>query len=391
MASCAIGNVLMSRRKIGIVGARGVGNYGGFETLVAELAPRLSKQGFSVYCSVERGTETSIVGVPNLQIITFPLSMPANYYLRHLFEFLYDFYFCTYLSFKTRCDVVYLLGTTINILSAIPRTCGAKSIVNMAGVEWKRSKFSSLQRRLLKFSFFLCLLGANVMVIDNPALSEEVPERFQRKTALISYGVDEPAATKWDTRVLPKQKLPLKPTRYWLVIARVQPDNNIDSVIRAYMFCGSVLPLVIVGDYACPPKYKRSIEEAAKSAPDGKTVLLLGGIYDHGILDMLRENAFGYIHPHSIGGTHPSLLEAMITRSTIIANDTPFNREVGRSSILYFKTPDELAEHIDSIEASPEIRQNFASAAYREAKARFSWNDVVDGYVRLFSRLLEVG
>src|SRR2546425_12238894 len=107
MGGCAIGNVLMPRRKIGIVGARGVGNYGGFETLVAELAPRLSKQGFSVYCSVERGTETSIVGVPNLQIITFPLSMPANYYLRHLFEFLYDFYFFTYLSFKTRCDVVY--------------------------------------------------------------------------------------------------------------------------------------------------------------------------------------------------------------------------------------------------------------------------------------------
>ena len=130
------------------------------------------------------------------------------------------------------------------------------------------------------------------------------------------------------------------------------------------------------------------IEKSIKEIPLGKKIIMAGGIYDQNVLNMIRQNAFGYIHPHSIGGTNPSLLEAMVTRNAIIANDNVFNREVAKDSVLYFRGREELIGQMKFLENNPEARSKLKQSAYDSVLLGNSWDKIADDYERLFNDLL---
>jgi len=372
--------------RIALVGARGIGNYGGFETFVSELAPRLSVKGFEVYCTSEIDG-SKYRGYEDVNIVNFPLKMPSTYVLRHLFEFAYDLYFDFYFSFKQKSDLIYFLGTTVNIFSILPRLVGKKSIVNMAGLEWKRTKFNVVYRKMLKLFFSLSLIGSNYLIIDNVNLIDSVEKKSRNKVVLISYGVNDMKAMPWSQTRLPFHAN-VNPDEFWLIVARLQPDNNVHEIIEAYKEAPSDKPLIIIGDYACSAKYRAMIEKSINGIPLGKKIIMAGGIYDQSVLNMIRQNAFGYIHPHSIGGTNPSLLEAMVTRNAIIANDNVFNREVAKDSVLYFGSREELIGQMKFLENNPEARSKLKQSAYDSVLLGNSWDKIADDYARLFGDML---
>ncbi|QUH22621.1 DUF1972 domain-containing protein [Methanobacterium alkalithermotolerans] len=371
----------MPNKKIAIVGARGIANYGGFETFVSELAPRLVEKGFEVYCTCERDTEMP-PEYKGAKLIYFPFKMPENYQLRKIVEFFYDIYFGIICSFKY--DIVYFLGFSANIFTVFPRILGKKSFVNMAGLEWERSKFSKNERMLLKFFFKLALIGSNYTIIDNKKLINHIDKKYHDKVVYISYGVNEIPEIKWEQKIIDYYtNTKVNPSAYWLAVARLQPDNNIETILEGYIKSNSNKPLIIIGNFSCEEDYEINIKTIINNWPD-KKIILTGGIYNQKHLNMFRQHCFGYIHAHSIGGTNPSLLEALIMKNIIIANDNDFNREVAEDNVIYFNNDYDLSEKINSIEKDYFDYTKLSELSYKKAKTDFSWDNIVNNYKNLF-------
>lgn len=372
----------MSGKKIGIVGARGIANYGGFETFVSELAPRLVSKDFDVYCSCEKDDEM-LPEYKQANLVYFPVKMPQNYQLRKFLEFFYDLYFGFLFSFK--CDVVYFLGFSANLFTFFPRLLGKKSYVNMAGVEWERSKFSKNERSLLKLFFKLAVIGSNNVIIDNNKLINYFHHKYHHKALYITYGVDLIPKIEWNQDTIDSYThSDVLSQEYWLAVARLQPDNNIETILNAYMKSNTHKPLIIIGGFSTDDDYEKTLKNSLNHN-NGKEIIFTGGIYNQDDLNMFRQNCFGYIHAHSIGGTNPSLLEAMVMENIIIAHDNEFNRDVAKDAALYFKDDQDLRDKIELVESRSSEFSYLKKNSYENARSNFNWETIVNKYSKLFS------
>lgn len=370
----------MSKGKIAIVGARGINNYGGFETAVAEIGPRLVKEGFEVYCSAEKENDDLVNEFKGVKIYYFPVKIPKTGVLRTILEVYYDFYYNFIAAHRLQCDYVYTLGICGSVCTVIPRLFGKKSIVNVDGVEWRRSKFSKVQRFLLKIFTKVAISGANYAVVDNNALKNFINPKYWDKIKYIPYGVNEFEEIPWDQS---KIDIQIFPNEYWLIVARLEPENNIHLIIRAYLSSDSKKPLVIVGDFVSD-RYKSFIEKILKNKRQNKVIIFTGGIYDPEKLNMLRQNCFAYIHGHSVGGTNPSLLEIMAMKNIIIAHDNEFNREVATDTILYFRDAFDLKIQIENIDSNYDQYSQLRNIANQRVKMEYSWDTIINKYLLIF-------
>lgn len=381
----------MSPRKVAIIGARGIANYGGFETLVSELAPRLRERGYEIMCShrwVDQASRTrEFRGVTPLY---FPFRFPKSILFSRFFELLYDSYFLVMCSLWLKCDLIYCLGTGAGFALPIGRLAKSKTIVNIDGLEWKREKFGRAQRNLIRWLFLSCYLFSDFILVDNNRLTEYVPARYQKKIVFIPYGVTIPECSRIDSKVAEDHARPALsiPTGedYWLVVSRLEPDNNIHTIVRAYSESRTKKHLLIVGSFSSC-QYEVRVRETLKELPEGKNVVFSGSIFNQSHLTHMRCHAFAYIHGHSVGGTNPSLLEAMSVGKAIIAHDNVFNREVCSRSALYFKDSSDLARQMDALEGNREMSAKLGSEAREIAMVKYGWEAVVDAYDRLFLRV----
>lgn len=379
------------RTKVAIIGARGISNWGGFETAAREIAPRLVERGYDVYCSCEKNS-CDLDTYKGVKMVYFPIEMPNNYELRKVFEVLYDLYFIIRCPTALNCDIIYSLGYNANILTLFPRLFRKKIVLNLAGVEWERSKFGRVQQQIVKLLFLLASIGTNQIIIDHEELRSYVPSRYHDKVVYLSYGANEPSVPSWNTSRLTdytgsKEAQTITPDEYWLVVARLEPDQQIRTILDAYLQSASSKPLVVVGDFSSK-NYEKAVMEAVQNVPRGKQVFFTGGIYDQELLTMLRSNCFAHLHGHTKGGTNPSLLEAMINRNIIIADDNKFNREVCRDFALYFKNPDELRYQMGLVESDPSKYAEMRDKASERVRAAYSWDTVADQYDAFFTQLV---
>jgi rhamnosyltransferase len=378
-------------KTVAVIGARGISNWGGFETAAREIAPRLVEKGYDVYCSCEKN-RCDLDTYKGAKMIYFPPRMPKNYGLRKIFEVLYDLYFIIRCSTTLNCDIIYSLGYNANILTLFPRLFRKKIVFNLAGVEWERSKFGKVEQKIVKLLFLLASVGTHHIIIDHEELKSYVPSRYRDKVVYLSYGADEQVAPPWNARRLAdhagsKEALNISPNEYWLVVARLEPDQQIGTIVDAYLQSASTKPLVVVGDFSSK-NYEQAVTEALHNVPRDKQVIFTGGVYDQDLLAMLRRNCLAYIHGHSKGGTNPSLLEAMINRKTIIADDNKFNKGVCRDLALYFKNADELQHQLGMIESDPSKYVEMRNKAYERVRAEYSWDSVAVQYDTFFAQLL---
>ncbi len=379
----------MNQPRIAIIGARGIANYGGFETMVGELAPKLVKKDYIVYCSCEKPINgEQLENYNGVKLIYFPIRAPINYTFRKIFECFYDIYFIIKCSII--CDVVYSLGLCGGISLLIPRFFGKISIVNIDGIEWRRSKFSVVEKNLLRIFFTFSTISASYIVIDNKHLINYISARYRKKAVYISYGAKPHKYIQWDMnkliRYIDKEDfLKISQGKFWLVVARLEPENNIHIIIDGFIKAKTELPLVIIGDFTSN-KYRDEINDLITNNDLNNKIILLGrSIYNIEMLDMFRQNAFAYIHGHSVGGTNPSLLEAMVMKNIIIAHDNEFNREVGGDFALYFKDESDLKNKIEMIEKNPKEYIKLKEEIYKRVKENYSWDRACEKYDEIFN------
>lgn len=368
---------MVGKRTLAFIGARGIGNYGGFETFVKEVAPIIQEHGTQVYCSCEIDDHSLGDEYKGARLKYFPLRPPVRYLARKVFEAIYDNYFL--FTAPSYADDIVLLGTLGAPSIVVPRMMGRKVFVNIDGMEWRRDKFSKLEKWVLRMTFHVCSIFANGIIIDSRQLMEHVPEGARERSVFIAYGVHPQEMVAADQGIRERlEACGLVEKNYWLVIARLEPENNIHTIVQAYENAGPERPLVVVGNFTSE-EYEREVRSRSKN------VVFLGHVYDQRYLAYLRQNCFAYIHGHSVGGTNPSLLEAMASDLIILAHDNGFNREVLEDKGLYFGSIETLAQRITDVEGRPEHYAPLAAQAMERVLANYSWEDIAQAYEELGS------
>lgn len=367
-----------------------MGNYGGFETFVSEIAPRLRERGFDVSCASRLPAQGAPVEeYMGVKISYFPFRFPRGSRAGRLFEILYDWYFGMRSSFAERVDVIYCLGIAPGLIFPLFRLPGTKLVVNIDGVEWRRAKFGFAERSYIRISYMGAFLGANRVLLDNAKLVDYIPEWVRRKAVIIPYGATPRPKLEWSSEAIARSGLSeleeLRPHEYWLVVARLEPENSIHQIVEGYTRAKTSAPLVVIGDFSTD-SYRRRVEALVPDS-EGKRILLVGSVYNKELLDMLRVNCLGYIHGHTVGGTNPSLLEAMACGNLIVAHDNEFNREVARDGALYFGDAESLALLLDGRRDDLSGSERLRGIARKRSEEAYSWDVVVDAYASLFAEM----
>ena len=373
--------------RIAIVGSRGIpARYGGFETVVEALAPRLVEKGWNVLVSCEgpkgQGKPAIYKGV-NL------FYFPVRPFFRIIYEVLYDVY--SLVKSSLMCDCIYMLSYSAGLFFFIPKIFDKKLAVNVDGLEWERDKFNKLEKFILRISEKYAVRFVNTIIVDSKEIKKYIDGKYTKKAIYITNGVDVPNSEDWDERKLNsvdflKGLTPLLANDYWLVVGRLEPENNIHLIVQSFLQSNSKRKLIVIGNTSSK-KYQKQLSKILEKDYDRSRVVLTGAIYNMNILNMLRQNCFAYIHGHSVGGTNPSLLEAMSMKNVVIAHDNKFNREVGEQTILYFKDACDVTVKITEVENNHESFTQLREAAYSRVLSRYSWHDIVEKYNKLFKEL----
>ena len=373
----------MLKKKIAIIGSRGIpNNYGGFEKFTEILSTLLVSKGHEVIVSCERPSNNCFQSpYKGVELFYFPLKPPEFPAARIVYEFLYD----VYALFKAarNADIVYMLGYSAAMFFFIPKLFGKKLWVNPDGMEWKRTKFHPVIRWLLKVCEKLAVFWADKMIADSMEIKKYLDAKYGIEAEFIPYGALDVQPIPWEDNKLPEDlrgKVTLNP-HYWLMVARLEPENNIHTIIEGYIQSSVEMPLVVVGNFGSP-----AYEEQVKAIADrnrNKKIVFAGGIYDKVSLNMLRQNCFAYIHGHTVGGTNPSLLEIMRMKTVILAHNNEFNREVCQDFALYFDDVKDLSRKMEIIDAKRESFFELKDQAHERVLNDYSWEGVVKEYETL--------
>ena len=360
----------MTSLRIGILGTRGIPNrYGGFEQCAEYLAEGLVKKGHNVWVYNSHNHEYQDKKWNGVNIVH--CYDPENK-IGTAGQFLYDLN-CINDARKRKFHVLLQLGYTSNSIwyKRWPKNC--KNIVNMDGLEWKRSKYSSTVQKFLKKAERWAALNGDFLVADSVGIEKYLKEEYNKPATFIAYGADifsEPTESVLD-------KYNLKPEGYNMLIARMEPENNIEMILKAHIMSGTGRELIVVGK--TDNDYGKHLVSSYSHKAD---IRFLGGIYDIAVVNNLRYLSHLYFHGHSVGGTNPSLLEAMGSNSLIAANDNLFNRGVLGEDAFYFADEQELVDTIRKVIAKSD-HKTYLNNNKRKIRDQYNWPRIIDEYEKL--------
>ena len=369
------------RPKVAILGTRGIpALHGGFETFAERLALHLGALGWDVevYC---QGVAPAAPHPGFERIGLVHIAVPFG---GSLGSVLFDLA-AMLRAVRTPDRLLLVLGYNTALFGILARLRGAVQIINMDGIEWRRAKWPLPVRAWFWCNERLaCWLGDG-LIADNPHIADHLATRADRsKISMIPYGADPVAGAGSDHL----SRWALRPGGYALVIARPEPENSILEIVRAYSARARPCPLVVVGLRADggSSRYRRDVLASA-----GPQVQFIGPVYDADTIGALRYHARLYLHGHQVGGTNPSLVEAMGAGCVILAHDNRFNRWVGGGALRYFAAEAEL----DLMLAAQLDDGNELCAAMRKATrerhaAVFRWSGILDQYTRLLQQAAPV-
>lgn len=347
--------------KLSILGCRGIpGNHGGFETFAERLSRYLVAQGWAVtvYCEDYEGQEMSEKYWNGIRLINIPVPNETA-----LSTILFDWK--STLHAAKEGNLILTLGYNTAIFCTWYRLKGLTNVINMDGIEWRRQKWSAPERAWLYLNERLgCLLGDH-LVADHPEIADHLATRVPRKKiTMIPYGADRVGAA--DASLL--EPYGLTPGDYSIVIARPEPENNILEIVSAFSHRKRNAKLVVLGNYRPEENdYHQQVLAAASNE-----VVFPGGIYDADTVGALRYYATLYLHGHSVGGTNPSLVEAMGAGAAVLAHDNRFNRWVAGPGASYFYNEAECAREFDRLLADADTRHAMKLASLERFREGFT-------------------
>jgi glycosyltransferase involved in cell wall biosynthesis len=367
--------------KLAILGSRGFpSTYGGYETLVRQLAPYLVRAGHdvTVYCRArDEGRRTWLnedvhcIATPghdtkSLSTLSFGLTATLD------------------ASFR-RFDSILVLNIANGFWFPALRAARTPFAVNTDGIEWERGKWSRLGRATFQAGAWMTARNATALICDSKAIGDIWRERFGCDSTFIPYGA--PVLDDVGRDRLGTVGLEVEP--YLLVVARLAPENNVELTLDALDLLGQDAPLAVIVGSA---NFDSPIEARLRSMETAGRIKWLGHVDDQELLTQLWAHNVVYIHGHSVGGTNPALLQALGAGAPTLALDTSFNAEVlPFPEQLFPHDAQILADRIRSVITSPPLQEEMAQRGRSVIREHYSWNDVCQAYMDVLVRLATRG
>ncbi|MDO4635962.1 MAG: DUF1972 domain-containing protein [Lautropia sp.] len=370
-ASAAALPATTSGHALRILGIRGVpAAHGGFETFAEYLALYLAEKGWriTVYCQVD-GTgaikEDSWRGVRRIHI---PVDRegPAG---------TIQFDWIATRHAQKAGEPCLTLGYNTAIFCTLLRLARLPNVINMDGIEWQRAKWGMGPKVWFYLNEWAGAWLGNHLVADHPEIKTHLSRRTSPdRITVIPYGAEDIRSAD----SAPVTALGLEPGRYLSVIARAEPENSLLEIVSGFSRKPRGLKLAVLGKYDAANPYHQAVKAAASDE-----VRFLGAIYDKAIVQALRFHSAAYVHGHQVGGTNPSLVEALGAGNAVIAHDNRFNRWVAGPGAAYFDGASGFADQLESILGDPGRLDAMRRASRARFEAEFQWDKILSAYETL--------
>ena len=359
--------------KIGLVGTRGIpAKYGGFETFAEEISPLLAVNGFdiTVQCDKDSYPLNEYKGVKLYYSPVSKSESPLKY-----------FYEGIKWGIRNN-DVIIVVSTAASLFYFFNFFRRRIILTNPDGLEHRRKKWSVAKKGYLRLSEMFAVRFSDYLIVDSDSIRRYFISTYkgvERKIRLIEYGAYQNRYS--DIDVL--NKYGIGQNSYFLIVSRLEPENNLEMILDAYSHAATICPLVIAGNILNNSHVKSLVTRYSS-----ERIKFIGGIYDRKELNALRFSCKAYIHGHSVGGTNPSLLEAMGSHNIILAHDNEFNREVTLGNQLYFSTSEQCRNRINEIEImTTKERERFKELSYSMIAAKYNWDNILKKYIDLLKEI----
>jgi len=363
--------------KIAVLGTRGIpNNYGGFEQFAEYLSIGLAKKGHSV-----------TVYSPHFHYYNNPVY--KNVIIRKKYNpekligssanLFYD-YLCLKDALNNKFDIILECGYGSSSYSYYLLNINRSVIItNMDGIEWQRSKWGIFAKKILKIAEKLAVKKSHSIISDNVCIKEYYKNKYNIESEYIPYGAI--AFSTPDKNLL--TKFSLCENDYFLAIARLEPENNLEIILDGYVSSNTDNKLVIISNK--DTKYAKYLINKYNKFDK---IFFIGNNYDQNELANLRYFSKAYFHGHSVGGTNPSLLEAMGSQSLIIAHNNIYNKSILNSDAFYFNNSGDIINIINDLENTFPAKEDFIKNNLKKIETIYNWNNIVNQYDNLFQKLI---
>lgn len=381
-------------RHVFIIGSKGIpAKYGGFETFVEKLTEQQKSKEIKYHVSClaqdnkefeHNGARCFNINVPNIG------PAKAVYYdifaLRECIRYIKENRIENPIVYILACRIGPFIGKYKKQLNKL----GGTLFVNPDGHEWKRGKWNAAIRKYWKISEKLMVKHADLLICDSKTIEKYIQEDYKQykpKTTFISYGADMEKSKLSDNDeklVNWYKEKEVKAKEYYLVVGRFVPENNYETMITEFMKSDTKKDFVLITNVE-QNKFYGQLRQKTGFDKDSR-IKFVGTVYDQELLKKIRENAYGYFHGHEVGGTNPSLLEALASTDLNLLLDVGFNREVGEDGAVYFnKDNSNLANLINSLEVvNEEFIEIKSRLSSERIKTEYTWDKIIEKYEYLF-------
>jgi glycosyltransferase involved in cell wall biosynthesis len=352
--------------RIAILGTRGIPNhYGGFEHISEYVSAGLAQRGHAVtvYNSHNHPYKAATWNGVEIRHCYDP-----EYLMGTAGQFVYDLN-CLMDARRQKFDVVLIMGYTSSSVWGRLYPKDSTIITNMDGLEWKRSKYSKPVQKFLKYAEKLAVKYSQYYISDSSIIKTYLADKYEIDSRYIPYGADLVSELEREQFT---EKEALKED-YFLLMARMEPENNIETILQGFNNSNSRRQFKVLGN--TDNRFGKYITHKFKK---DERIEFKGGIYDNSQVRLLQNNSYLYFHGHSVGGTNPSLLEAMASEALIAAHNNPFNQSVLHTDAFYFSNAGDVRNLVENVQ-----RHDHASMVtnnLHKIKHHFNWDNIVDQY-----------
>ena len=378
-------------KKIFIIGSRGYHyNYGGWETFVTNLVDNYNDLDTKFHISMYTNDKNLKEYEADSNVTVNPIYVKNNTSGK---MFIYSVkalkYYIKYIEENNIKDAyIYILGLKLfNYLSLYKnkiKKLGITILVNPDGLEWMRSKWSYPVKKFFLLSEKFMLNASDIIVCDGLGIKEYIDNKYPKlkdKTKYIAYGYNNIDLSKVNEKKV-LNKYDLEKDNYLLMVGRCVPENNYELVINEFMNSDIDKNLVIITNLSSSNYYDK-LKISTNFNKDTR-IKFIDGVYDKEELAVIRRNAYLYIHGHSVGGTNPSLIEAMSLTDLNILYDVCFNHDIGLDTCLYFKDNGSLTTLLNDKKNLDESKKKLGKICKKRVKDNFTWDIIVNEYKKLF-------
>lgn len=353
--------------KIAIAGCRGIPNfYGGFEKLAECLSVGLVNKGHDVTVYNSHNHPYQKKDFYGVQIVH---CYDPEYRIGTVGQFIYDWN-CIKHARKQNFDVILFLGYTSSSVWGKFFPKEPVIISNMDGLEWKRAKYGTLTKQFLKQAEKWAIQFSDFYIADSIVIQNYLQKKYHIRCKYIPYGSE--IADINNKSLLSSYHVSTQ--EYYLLMARMEPENNIETILDGFYKSSSNKKFLVVG--STTNSFGQKLEKKFK---EDKRILFAGAIYDKAVTHTLKYFSHLYFHGHSVGGTNPSLLEAMGSKALIAAHENEFNHAVLQKDAYYFENAKDVEQLIESVNRNEKekqmVRNNFL-----KIENEYNWPDIIEHY-----------